>query len=133
MNRRFLIITAISAVFLGSWSVRGEDARAKKLAKAKAEFRKRMMESIGKKVTVTGTFGFSKYSAVIVTDEDEEVWVGKLRHVGKKPPNDSEDTRFTVTGKLEFHEKAVDPGVSGIPEHFYIRDGEVSVAEDSPK
>jgi hypothetical protein len=39
-----------------------------------------------------------------------------------------------VTGKLEFNERVVAPrGISGIPEHFCIPDGEVSVAEDSPE
>ena len=134
MDRRLLIIVALSALFLGSWSVRGEDSKSKNEVareKAKAEWRKRMLKRVGKKVTVAGTLEVGKISDFIRTDEDGHVYVHTLRGVDAKLLNDPEGTRFAVTGKLEFSKKVVaPPGISGIPEHFFIRDGEVSVVED---
>lgn len=97
-------------------------------------FEKRMMASVGKRISVTGVLKTGKLSEYILTKDGGYVYVTSIKGLPEDLLNNPKNTRITVTGKLQYRAEVLppEPGISGIPAHFRIDDGDAIISRDLP-
>jgi hypothetical protein len=103
----------------------------------RAVFKRKMMPSVGKQVTVTGELSIGKISEFIFTDDGGDVYVRatKASDVWREDNlAKSIGKRLAVTGTLKFspEQPPLDPGVSRVAEHFYIDIAEAKIRAAGP-
>ena len=103
-----------------------------KLSDQRDAFKKKMMPSVGKVVTVTGELSVGKISEFVGTDDGGAVYIRTPKSTdiqkGEELYRQFHRKRIAVTGKLQFADEVVPKNPDGsirtdvtrIPEHFYM-------------